>query len=295
MGQALHFRSTVYTRWASSVVLKADTYWKSAMGKGYRAAYFCSWGVFMVPTRAARGRSAKVLRDTRWLQISVATVVLSLLYGVMLCSAQTGPADIPNQGKDKQINVNWLYGSYVPKEVSLESLNAHRRWTLYTRQTYTTWGIYIKTTFFAVHDQMRDTYPQWGDEFEGFAKRWGSRHGQFILQNSVISLGDGVVGWEPRYDRCRCAGLAPRIRHAVVRNFVTYDRKRSLRPQIFTYLGAFAGSTVATTWEPRSPRWQVKGYQAVITQVPIGIGINLLGEFAPEIAWLLHRKQGLPH
>ena len=123
-----------------------------------------------------------------------------------------------------QINVNWLYGSYVPKDVPLESLNTRMRWKLYLRQTYTTPGIYIKTLLFATHDQVTNSNPQWGDGFEGFAKRLGNRQVQFIIQNSVSSLGNGIVGWEPRYDRCHCDGFWPRTRHAIVRNFVTYDR-----------------------------------------------------------------------
>jgi len=73
------------------------------------------------------------------------------------------------EAKDNQLNVNWLYGSYIPKDVPLESLSADRRFKLYLRQTYTTWGIYIKTTLFAVRDQTHNTYPEWGDGFEGFA------------------------------------------------------------------------------------------------------------------------------
>jgi hypothetical protein len=194
--------------------------------------------------------------------------------------------------QEKQINVNWLYGSYVPKEVPMESLNGKRRFKLYIRQTYTTWGIYLKTTLFAISDQHHHSIPEWGDGFEGFAKRLGTRQAEFVIQNSVISLGDGLVGWEPRYDRCRCSGLWPRTRHAMVRNFVTYDRtEKSLRPQLFTYAGAFAGAVTATTWEAGTINWRVEGYQAAITQVPIGIGINLIGEFAPEVVRMLHLKK----
>lgn len=198
----------------------------------------------------------------------------------------------PKAQKDNQLNVNWLYGSYIPKEVPLESLSADRRFKLYLQQTYTTWGIYIKTTLFALRDQAHNTYPEWGGGFEGFAKRFGSRQAAFIVQNSVTSLGDGLLGWEPRYDRCRCGGFWPRTRHAIVRNFVTYDRtEKSLRPQLLPYLGAFTGSVLATTWQPGNPNWQVKGYQAVITQVPVGMGINWIGEFAPEITRKIHRHK----
>jgi len=220
---------------------------------------------------------------------------LALMISILLCGlfgrAQDAPKSPPS-ANDDQIHVNWLYGSYVPKEAPLESMNGKMRFKLYIRQTYTTWGIYVKTAFFATRDQVHGSYPEWGDGFEGYMKRYGSRQGQFVIQSSVIAGGDGLLGWEPRYDRCRCSGFWSRTRHAVVRNFVTYDRsEKSLRPQLMPYVGAFAGSTIATTWEPGNPQWQIKGYQAVITQVPVGMGINWLGEFAPEIFGVLKKRK----
>lgn len=192
---------------------------------------------------------------------------------------------------DGQINVNWLYGSYVPKNVPLQTLTANQRFKLYVRQTFTTPGIYIKTALFATHDQVTERNPEWGGGLSGFAKRFGDRQVQFIIQNSLASLGNGVFGWEPRYDRCRCEGFWARTRHAVIRNFVTYDRsEESLRPQLMPYLGAFGASALATTWQPGNPSWQIRGYQAVITQVFVGVGINWIGEFAPEIVRVVRRK-----
>ena len=89
--------------------------------------------------------------------------------------------------------MNRLYGSYVPKEIPLESLSSDRRFKLHLRQTYTTFGIYIKTTLFATHDQVHNTYPEWGDGFDGFAKRFGTRQAEFGMQNSVISLGRWTI------------------------------------------------------------------------------------------------------
>ena len=214
-----------------------------------------------------------------------------LLHATLAPAQQTGSADASPPG-NSQINVNWLYGSYVPKNVPLEPLNGRMRWKLYVRQTYTTWGIYAKTLLFASHDQFRNTYPEWGDGFGGFAKRYGTRQAEFVVQNSTIALGDGLLGWEPRYDRCRCDGFWRRTRHALVRNYVTYSHdEKSLRPQIMPYLGAFAGSVTSSTWVPENVNWQVKSYQAVITQVPVGMGINWLSEFAPEIFGIFGKKK----
>lgn len=248
----------------------------SSLGKTVKVICICESHILTNPFRT-------YFRALTWM------LVIGLL---MMCSKLCPAQNQQESKKDGQINVNWLYGSYVPKDVPLEPLNTRRRFELYVRQTYTTWGIYVKTTLFAISDQSHNTYPQWGQSFSGFAKRWGTRQGQFIVQNSVASLGNGLVGWEPRYDRCHCNGLWLRTRHAIVRNFVTYDRtEKRLRPQLFPYVGAFTGSVVATTWQPGTPRWEVKGYQAVITQVPVGIGTNWLGEFAPEIVRILRRSK----
>jgi hypothetical protein len=221
------------------------------------------------------------------------SLILAAGFLVMGCSAQDQVQGSPTQSAKPagQLNVNWFYGSYVPKEVALMPLDGRQRFKLYLRQTYTTPGIYIKTALFAIHDQISDSNPEWGDDFEGFAKRLGNRQVQFIIQNSISSLGNGILGWEPRYNRCQCNGFWPRTRHAIIRNFVTYNRTEiSLRPQIMPYLGAFGAASIATTWEPNNPKWQVRGYQAAITQIFIGSGINWIGEFAPEIGRVFKKK-----
>src|SRR6516162_4275920 len=67
---------------------------------------------------------------------------------MILCAkVSSAQSQLPNSlelTKDNEINVNWLYGSYVPKEVPLKSLNGDERLKLYIRQTYTTWGVYLK-------------------------------------------------------------------------------------------------------------------------------------------------------
>jgi hypothetical protein len=220
---------------------------------------------------------------------------LSIALAAPSSAQDTGPPPPASKQPDtppSQINVNWLYGSFVPKDVPLVPLGGRQRATLYVRQTYTTIGIYAKTTLFAIHDQIHDVNADWGGGWDGFAKRLGTRQAEFIVQNSVIALGDAAFGWEPRYDRCRCNGVWPRTRHAIARNFVTYARdERSKRPQLMPFAGAFAGAALATTWEPAHPKWWKGGYQAAVAQTFIGIAINWIAEFAPEIFGAFHRKK----
>ena len=181
--------------------------------------------------------------------------------------------------------VNWIYGAYIPKDAPIVPLTGHGRFKLYLRQTYTTPGIYVKTGFFAIHDQAKETEPEWGDGASGFAERLGSLHAGNVIQNSLTSLGNAAAGFEPRYDRCRCDGGWPRMRHAVVRNFITYGGAddKAIRPQIMSYAAAFAAGVTVASWEPNYPSVLPKGYQSVVTQAWVGVVVDALAEFAPDI------------
>jgi hypothetical protein len=223
---------------------------------------------------------------------SAIRVFLILLVATSFGQEKTKTTAQAEPSVNTQLPVNWLYGAYIPKDAPLVALNGRQRFKLYVRQTYTTPGIYIKTAFFAVHDQVGNTPEDWGDGFSGFAKRVGSNQATNIIQNSFTSLGQGVVGWEPRYDRCKCDGAWPRFRHAFVRNFITYDRsEQSIRPNIMPFAAAFGAGAIGATWNPNNPTITVKGYQSVITQAWVGVIINSIGEFMPDIKKKLGRKK----
>jgi hypothetical protein len=229
----------------------------------------------------------------------IATVRRSLLgvfVGLLAATSSAQEESKTGQPQPTNVNtqlpVNWLYGAYIPKNAPLIALTGRERFKLYVRQTYTTPGIYIKTGFFAIHDQVRDTPPAWGNDFSGFIKRVGSNQATNIIQNSFTSLGQGMVGWEPRYDRCRCDGAWPRFRHAFIRNFITYDRsEQSIRPNIMPFAAAFGAGAIGATWNPDNPTITVKGYQSVITQAWVGVIINGIGEFAPDVKKKLKRHK----
>jgi|HubBroStandDraft_6_1064221.scaffolds.fasta_scaffold194345_2 hypothetical protein len=193
--------------------------------------------------------------------------------------------------KSSPINVNWLYGAYLPRNVELKALTGHQRMQLYFRQTYATWGIYAKTAAFSLADQADNSPPEWGDGADGFGKRFGSRYGQFAIQNTLSSTGNYLLGYEPRYDRCRCSGGWRRVGHALLRNFVTYNStERDKRPQIALYLGAMGAGMIESTWKPGAEDPWRSGYQSVLTQVAFGSFANVVGEFAPGIGKILKRK-----
>ena len=195
------------------------------------------------------------------------------------------------QARDRQIEVNWLYGAYVPKDVPLVALNGEQRVHLWVRATFTTYGIYAKTALFSISDQVNNRPPAWGDGWAGYGKRVASRQGQFVIQNSLSALGNGIVGYEPRYDRCQCDGFWPRTGHAVIRNFITYDRSETKRRiQIPLYLAAFGAGVVAGSWTPNHDLLTT-GAHGALSQAIFGVLANMVGEFWPQIERIWKHKK----
>jgi hypothetical protein len=233
------------------------------------------------------------LYTARLIAACVRILALLLLPSTCIGQAPAGVPQAPATSVNTTLPVNWIYGAYLPKDAPIQPLTGDERFKLYLRQTYTTPGIYVKTAFFAIHDQVKDTEPDWGDGASGFAKRLGSLQAGNIIQNSLTALGNAAVGFEPRYDRCRCEGAWPRIRHAVVRNFITYGGAddKAIRPQIMSYAAAFGAGVTVASWEPNSPSVLPRGYQSVVTQAWVGVVVDALAEFAPDVKRMLHKNK----
>jgi hypothetical protein len=183
----------------------------------------------------------------------------------------------------------WLTGPYVGKERNLVSVTSRERWDIYLQQTLTTPSAYIKRMIVAGFDQWRDSPPQWPEGWNGYGERFASREGQFIAANSLANLGNAALRYEPRYDQCKCSGFRLRTRHAILRNFLTYDRyEEKLHPQWALYGGAFGGGVIATSWKPHPRNALAEGGWAVLGQAGYGSLLNFFTEFAGDI----NRKLG---
>ena len=204
---------------------------------------------------------------------------------------QAKALDPAAEDKDKEVMVSWLYGPYVPKDVPLLPMTPRNRLRLYERQSFTTPGIYLKSGFVGMIQQANGTPQDWGGGAEGYGRRVASNYGQYLIQNSFSASGNALLQYEPRYDRCHCTGLWPRTRHALLRNFLTYNQtERELRPQFALYGAAFASGMIASTWKPRTEVW-TEGSYGMLAQAAFGLLSNWIGEFAPEINRVLHKKR----
>jgi flagellar motor protein MotB len=183
----------------------------------------------------------------------------------------------------------WLTGPYVSKERKLVSMTAQQREQIYLQQTLTTPSAYLKRMFVAGVDQLRDSPSGWPEGWGGYGERFASREGQFIIANSLAALGNAALKYEPRYDQCKCSGFVLRTRHAILRNFVTYDQSEQvLHPQWALYGGSLGGGLISTAWKPHPRSLLANGGYAVLGQAGYGALLNFFTEFAGDI----NRKLG---
>lgn len=193
----------------------------------------------------------------------------------------------------RKLPAQWFLGSYVPANQDLQPLTLMQRRDVYVRQTYLTGASYLKRLVGAGLDQARGAPPEWGGGMEGYGKRFASRYGQFIIQNSLAAVGNAALGYEPRYDYCKCVGFWERTKHAIARNFVTYNEtEREKRIQFPLYVGAFgAGAIAGVTWRPaRDNPWK-DGMYSVASQAGYGVLSNWLQEFALDIGRKISPKR----
>jgi hypothetical protein len=178
----------------------------------------------------------------------------------------------------------WLTGPYVGKNRELVAMTAQQRRRIYLDQTFTAPGDYFKRMVPAALDQWRDTPAPWGQGWGAYGERFASREGQFIAANGLAALGDAALKYEPRYDQCKCGGFRLRTRHAILRNFLTYDEsEKELRPQWAMYGGAFGGGVIATMWKPHPRNTLVNGGWGMLGQAVYGTMFNFFTEFAGDI------------
>jgi len=178
----------------------------------------------------------------------------------------------------------WFVGVYVEKGRRRVPMTVEQRREIYLQETLTTPSAYLKRMFAAGIDQARGVPYQWDDGWGGYGERFASREGQFIAANSLAALGNAALKYEVRYDQCRCQSFWARTRHAIVRNFLTYDQsEQHLRPQWALYGGSFGGGLIASAWKPHPRSALADGGRAMAEQAGFGAALNLFIEFSPEI------------
>ena len=217
-------------------------------------------------------------------------LVIALLL-VPFCAGQgQTPQDIEQKPaettveKIRDLPAEWLIGPSIPSSRPLQPLTNRDREEVYLKQTFLSAQAYVARLFVAGIDQARGTPYQWGGGASAYAQRFGSRYGSFVIASTFHSLGNAALGYETRYDFCRCKGLERRSLHAIARNFITYNRtEKQLRPAIPLYAGSFGAGMISSTWLPGHRNVWKDGAYGALVQAGYGSAINWVSEFSLDI------------
>ncbi len=123
------------------------------------------------------------------------------------------------------------------------------------------------------------TVPEWGEGFDGYAKRYADSFGQGLISTTGrYALGE-VLHEDVTYHRCACTGAVPRAFHALSQAFIAHTQSGRGVLSIPAIVSPFAASEVAVAaWYPS----RFNSSDALRASIPLFVGVpvkNLVAEF----------------
>jgi hypothetical protein len=124
---------------------------------------------------------------------------------------------------------------------------------------------------------------EYGESFEGFAKRYGLRL-TGVAASNVTEAGLGALwGEDPRYHRDRAEAFRSRFHRTLKMTFLSETRDGRLTPAYARYIAIAGTNVLSDAWRPNSDRSPVN----TIDRIGMGFGGRLLGnmweEFWPDV------------
>lgn len=186
--------------------------------------------------------------------------------------------------------VERVSASRVPIDRPYEPLTMKQRFSVYWRGAFSTSaGFQAFAPAWVDHARLR--HREWGSGMEGYGARLGDRYGRFLVGRTFEHGAAAMLGYEPRYIPCQCTGTGSRIRHAMVKTFVTYNRQGKWVPNIPRFAAMTSSELIAPMWQP--PRSYTVGDMSGRIGVRFGLNMatNVAKEFTPEWKKLIPFKK----
>lgn len=139
--------------------------------------------------------------------------------------------------------------------------------------------------------QWRDAPYEWGQGWDAYGKRYGSRFAQHLVKRGFISAIQALDGEDPRRIRSEHEGLWPRTKDAVKFTFVAQRDDGSRGFAYSRVIGSYAGAFVSRAWHPSRLHTFPAGLGAGTISVGVETGMSVLNEFLPDILRKLRRHQ----
>jgi hypothetical protein len=137
----------------------------------------------------------------------------------------------------------------------------------------------LHATFASAFEQWRGAPPEWGTGAGGYPKRWASQFAAAAIGSTTKYAVARALHQDPSFARCRCSGVGPRLRHALISPFAarTRDGRQVFSPATVASIAA-ENIIPASTWYPE-PHGTRDGLAHAGSGIVAKIGVDIFREF----------------
>ncbi len=185
-----------------------------------------------------------------------------------------------------------LIGTRVPRDLPWSTPTNDERVRVWWRSIAASPGSYMRSAFTSIPQHLSNTPRDYGQGWGAYGQRFGKTFLTYSLQDTASHALAAASGYEMRYIQCKCTGTLPRIGHALLFNFVTYDKNGKKVFNWPTVVGAYSVGMASTFYTPNQ-KWSAQGIQAGHNNIVFGFASSLLQEFMPNRLFP-RRKNTLP-
>jgi hypothetical protein len=187
------------------------------------------------------------------------------------------------------VTVNPLFGIGNISEDNYKPLTGQQRWKLFLKEDFTSPGAYLRALGPALGNHLDNIPSEWNQGLKGYSRRVASRYGTFLVQGAVRASAAALLKQDPRYIRSARKGVWPRVGHAILFNYVTFNNDGKKTLAIARIGSAYAGGMTSLMWLPERHTWK-DGMRVGHQQLVIGNLSNLVQEFWPEIQGIFKKR-----
>jgi hypothetical protein len=167
-------------------------------------------------------------------------------------------------------------------------ISSRERLDWYWSQAYgpTAW---VRAGFAAGLSHLSNSPEEWEQGAAGYGRRFASRFGQNMVEDTIVLGAGWALAEDPRYKRQPDLPAGRRVWHALRSTLVWRADDGRLRPAIASVGGVYGGAMISMAWHPDRFRATGDGVRIANIRMASTAGLNLVREFWPEIRRIFKR------
>jgi hypothetical protein len=181
----------------------------------------------------------------------------------------------------------------TPQAASLAPLSAEQRGLWFAHQSFgvESWAAALFSTSLR---QVRNSPEEWGQGWDGFGRRLGTR----MASNAIGNLSEAALGslWgeDPRYPKIGVGPVGMRLKHVLKMAVLAQNQDGQYMPAYARYAGTLIAGQATNLWRPPSENSQADALRRVATRAAFRVFTNFVDEFGGDMKRKLTRRKPRP-